>query len=126
MKHIKWTHKTDKNTEKMPSKEEDWLFFLVSTQQPTLMNIGCFWEYFVPMSIVLQVNLTSFFKFSSISIIINLSGLISMILLCSCYILNFWFYVQFDQLDAKYNCTLYHLHPFYHKVSLNRNECSFS
>ena len=72
MKNIKWTHKirkTDKNTDKMSSKE-DWLYFLISTQQPTLLNIGCFRQYFVPMSIVLQANLTNFLKFSSISSII--------------------------------------------------------
>ena len=44
-------HKTDKNIEKMSS-----------TQQPTLLNIVCFWRYFVPMST--DVNLTSFFKSS--------------------------------------------------------------
>ena len=56
MKNIKSTHKihkTDKNTEKISS-----------TQQPTLLNIGCFWQYFVPVSVVLHANLTSFFKFS--------------------------------------------------------------
>ena len=56
MKNIKWTHKiqkTDKNTEKMSS-----------SHHPALLNIGCFWKYFVPMSIILHLNLTSFFKFS--------------------------------------------------------------
>ena len=90
MKNIKWTHKThktDKNTKKMSSKE-DWLYFLmVVTQQLTLLNIGCFWQYLFPMSIVLHVTLTSFFKFSSISNIINLSGTISMAILCICYML---------------------------------------
>ena len=48
MKNIKLTHKihkTDKYTEKMSSKE-DWLYLLISTQRPTLLNIGCFWQYF--------------------------------------------------------------------------------
>ena len=48
MKNIKLTrkiHKTDKYTEKMSSKE-DWLYLLISTQQPTLLYIGCFWQYF--------------------------------------------------------------------------------
>ena len=74
MKYSKWTlkiHKADKNAEKMSSKE-DWLYFQISTQKPTLLNIGCFWQYFVPMSIVLHVNVTSFFKCSSISRIISL------------------------------------------------------
>ena len=31
MNNINWTHKTDKNTEKMSSKE-DRLYFLISTQ----------------------------------------------------------------------------------------------
>ena len=38
MENIKWTHKihkTNENTEKMSFKE-DWLFFLISTQQSTL------------------------------------------------------------------------------------------
>ena len=34
-----------------------------STKQPTLLNIGCFWQYIVPMYIALRVNLTYFFKF---------------------------------------------------------------
>ena len=94
-------HKTGKNTEKISSKE-DWIlisYFLISTQQPNLLNSGSFWQYFFPMSIVLHVNMTSFFKFNSISSIINLSGAISMTILCSCYMLNFWFYVQFDEFD---------------------------
>ena len=77
--------------------EENWICVLVTTQQPTWLNIGCFWQSLVPMSIVLHVNLTSFFKFSSIGSILNLSGTISMTILCSCDILNFWFYVQFDE-----------------------------
>ena len=80
--------------------KEDWLYFLISTQQPNFLNnLRCFWQYFVPMLIVLHVNLTSFFKFNSISSIINLNGIISMTTLFSCYMLNFWFYVQFDQFD---------------------------
>ena len=104
MKNILWTHKidkTDKNTEKMFSKVE-WVlisYFLVSTHQAILLNIGCFWQYFVSMSVVLHVNLISFFICSSISSIINLSGTFSMAILCQCYMLNFWFYVQFDQFD---------------------------
>ena len=118
MKNIKWTHKihkTDKNTEKMSSKG-NWLYFLISTQQPTLLSIGCFWQYFVPMSIVLHVNLTSFFKFSSVSSITNLSGTISMALLCGCYMFSFlnlcavW---SFWWSKAKYNCTLYLLGSFF-------------
>ena len=74
--------KTDKNTEKM-----------YSTQQPTLLNIGCFWQYFVPMPIVLHANFTSFFRCCCISMrissIIYLSGAISMAILCSCYMLDF-------------------------------------
>ena len=41
MKNIRLTNKiqkTDKNTEKMSS-----------TQQPTLLNTGCFWQYIVLM-----------------------------------------------------------------------------
>ena len=34
-------HKKDKNTEKMPFKE-DWLYLLISTQQPALLNIWLF------------------------------------------------------------------------------------
>ena len=52
-----------------------------------------------------------------------------MAILCSCYMLNFCFYVQFDQFDeAKQNinipCIISAI--FYHKDPLNRNECSFS
>ena len=91
MKNIKWAHKihkTGKNAKKISSKEDS-LYFLISIQQPTLLNIVCFWQYFVLMSIVLHVNLTSFFKLSSISSIVSLSGTISMAILCSCYMLNF-------------------------------------
>ena len=48
MENVKWTHKihkTDKYTVKMSSKEV-LLYLLVSIQQPTLLNIGCFWQYF--------------------------------------------------------------------------------
>ena len=38
-------HKTDKNTKKMSIKE-DWLYFVISTQQPTLLNIWLFWAEF--------------------------------------------------------------------------------
>ena len=41
MKNIAWIHKihkTAKNTEKMSIKE-DWLYFVIGTQQPTLLNI---------------------------------------------------------------------------------------
>ena len=55
------TQKKNKNTERMSSKE-DLLYFLISIQQPILLNIGCLWQYFVPMSIVLHVNLTSLYK----------------------------------------------------------------
>ena len=58
MKNIKSTHKihkTDKNIEKMPF-----------TQLPTLLHIGCFWQYFVRMSIVSHINLISFFKFCTL------------------------------------------------------------
>ena len=68
MKNIKWTHKihkTSKNTGKTSFKE-DWLliyYFQISIQlESTLLNIDCFWWYFAPMSIVLHLNLTSFFK----------------------------------------------------------------
>ena len=67
--------------------KEDLLYILISTQQPTLLNIGCFWQYF-PMAIVVPVNLASFFKLNSISSVINLSGTISVAILCSCYMLN--------------------------------------
>ena len=80
------------------------------------------------MSILLRVNLISFFKFGSISSIINLSGTISMAILCSCYMLNFWFYTQFDQLDEEKQsiiviCIIQIL--FYHQVPFHRNECNF-
>ena len=96
--HTKYTKQT-KILKKMSSKEK-WLlisYFLISTQQPTLLKIGSFWQYFVPMSILLHLNLTRFFKFISITSIINLCCAISMFILCSCYMLNFWFYVQFDR-----------------------------
>ena len=35
-----------------------------STQQTTLLNFGCFWQYFVPLSRVVLVNLTSLTRFS--------------------------------------------------------------
>ena len=73
---------------KIMSSKEDWLYFLISTKQPTLLKIGYFWKYFVPMSIVLHINLTSFYKFSSISSIINLTGTIYMAILCGCYMLD--------------------------------------
>ena len=45
----------NENTEKMSSKE-DWLYFLISTQQSTLLNLDCFWQYFVTTSVALHVN----------------------------------------------------------------------
>ena len=46
--NIEWVHKihkTNKKSENMSSKE-DLFYFLISTQQPTLLNIGCFLQYF--------------------------------------------------------------------------------
>ena len=81
MKNIKLTHKiqkTDKYTGKMSSKE-DWLYLLISTQQPTLLNIGCFWQYFSHnYSTTCKFDQKKrFFIFRCISSIINLSGTIS-------------------------------------------------
>ena len=117
MKSIKETHKihkTDKNTKKH--------FFYPTTY---FVEHWLFWQYFVSMSIILHLNLTNFFKFSrcfkDIISIIHPSGTISIDKLCCCYMLNFLFYVQFDQFDeAKQssNCTLYHLGPFLSQISL--------
>ena len=50
MKNIEWIHKiqkTYKNTEKETIKE-DWLYYLIRTQQSTLLNIWLFLAVFFP------------------------------------------------------------------------------
>ena len=94
---------------------------------------GFFPQYSVSLSEPLPVSMASSFKFSChfkmrISSINNISGSISITIFFSCYLLNFWFYVQFDQFDKeKQNIKyLYRLRLFNHKVISNRIECSFS
>ena len=96
LENIEWVpkiNKTNKKSEKISFKD-DWLYFLISTKQHTLLNIGCFLQYFIPMSIVLQ------FLWLSLQLLY-----VKFLILCTVW--SVW------RSKAKYNCTLYHLDPFF-------------
>ena len=87
-------YKKHKNTKKHLLRKT------ISVFQLALSNlfcwiVGCFQQYFVPVSEAFHVN--SVVISTRSSSITSLSGVISVVLLCSCYMLHFWFYVQFDQ-----------------------------
>ena len=100
-----------------------------SNHQPTFLNIGCLWQYFFPMSTVLHVNLTSFFKFSccfnedqhhNLYYWYYFSG-------CNLQILYVKFLInQFDKVKESITALCIICVLFYHKASFNRNGCSFS
>ena len=112
------------------SFKEDRFCFSISAQQHILLNSWLFREYFVPASKAFHVYLTSFFQ---IQLLFQrgisaqpVSGTISIVILCSCYMLNFRLYVQPDQFDEAKQSVNVPCIIFYHKDPLNRNECSFS
>ena len=85
------------------SFKEDRFCFSVSAQHHTLLNSWLFREYFVPVSKAFHVYFTSFFQiqllFQRGISVQPVNGTISIVILCSCYMLNFRLYVQLDQFD---------------------------
>ena len=89
-------HKTDKNAKKcLLIRLQDRFLFSISAQQPIWCIVGCFRQYFVPVSKAFHANLTSFFQIHLL--LTSTSGMIFIVILCICSVLHFLFYVQFDE-----------------------------